>query len=209
MGEEQITYHVHEKLLRSTSPFFDAALSKSWQEGNQGRVRLPDDAVEVVNGYSQWLYSRKIDYQHTTDPSSIKDHDDDLPEYFTFAQLYIFGDKIGNIEFKNAVMDEWVNRVYEGIGDTAWYHSEMIINIVYKATTPGSPARKFMVDCYRREGAPDWVSLSTEHQNVEFLVDLTRALLQTQRKPGLPLRKWLKTAASEGWYHEETSNTIV
>lgn len=94
---------MHEDLLRSESDFFKAALSSSWEEGKQGQISLPENPVEVVEHYLQYLYCDKIRIVWSK-PSEALKKQDTLPEYITLALLYVFGEKIGDVKFKNAVV---------------------------------------------------------------------------------------------------------
>lgn len=54
------TYVVHEAIVRAESPFFEAALSKEWQESKERIVRLPKQYPEAFDVYIGWVYSGKI-----------------------------------------------------------------------------------------------------------------------------------------------------
>lgn len=56
VGPDRRIFYVHEKLLRTHSPFFVAALNKSWEEGAERRVTLPEAESAAFKGYAHWLY---------------------------------------------------------------------------------------------------------------------------------------------------------
>ena len=43
-------FHVHESLVRSRSLFFEAALGKSWKEGQDRAVTLPEVCMSCLRG---------------------------------------------------------------------------------------------------------------------------------------------------------------
>lgn len=133
-GEDGTTFNVHENLIRGRSQFFAAALSKSWLERKEGRIDLPEDDPEIVQLYLQFLYSSRLAIQWTEDTAGIQPHEN-LPEYYTLAHLYVFGEKVRDIAFKNAVMDCFIWRMNTKVNDgVKWSPVGEVVDIIYKGT---------------------------------------------------------------------------
>ena len=178
--EEKSIFYVHENLLRYYSPFFEAALSTSWREGTDGRIKLPDDEPDLLDAYIQFLYSGELLISSISTAASVKCNDEEVV-YFVLAQLYALGEKLMDTRFKNEV----IGRIFDHAYHTLKYSSSdkrrptaSVVDMIYKSTTAGSPARTLMVDIYFWKGEGDWVLGRPEDNNVEFLTDLTQLLLQ-------------------------------
>ncbi|KAK5126459.1 hypothetical protein LTR85_010695 [Meristemomyces frigidus] len=196
VGSDAAKLIVHEQTIRSRSDFFDAALDKCWKEAQDRRISLPDDKADIVQRYCQYLYSEKIYLTPTIFQKDVAKDTNLLPEYLVLAELYVFGEKIGDIPFKDAVIDAFLCRRSEPVEGVRYSPITSAVDILYEGTMPGSPARRLMVDRHVRLGASHWISDKSEDQNKEFLMDLARTMLQIPR----PL---MSTAnLDRGDYHE-------
>ena len=53
IGEEEVTYNIHEDLLVKASDFFDKALNSGFKEGHEKKVILPEaSAVSILRDHS-------------------------------------------------------------------------------------------------------------------------------------------------------------
>lgn len=128
--------------------------------------------------YLQHLYTDRL---LITKPNSIQRPTliDILVEYSTLARLYTFGEKIGDVTFKNTVLDSFVQKLNnETIDVRKYYCLSSTVDVFYEGTTTGSPARRLMVDMHASSGYPNWISGLAADINEEFLVDLSRNLLE-------------------------------
>ncbi|KAK5734334.1 hypothetical protein LTR17_008998 [Elasticomyces elasticus] len=181
VGTEAVPLRVHESLLRPHSAFFDAALNKCWKEGNEKIIRLPEEELRIVTKYVQFLYTSKIHIDKTKDwiprYSSAG-----IPEHLALAELYVFGERVQDVTFKNATMAAWVARVCEPVtGEKYDFPDNKAIDMIYEGTTSGSLARLFVVGLYVRFAAEHWIPELPEDNNKEFLVDLVRLTLKYRR----------------------------
>ena len=140
---------------------------------------MPEDDPSLFKIYVQWLYTDKI-FTKTNDKWGSLD-------YERLGHLYCLGEKLIDKQFQNRVIDALVTGTREEFpreegGITTRYPTKESVDAVYKGTPIGSPARRLMVDLHVRHGAQEWIANDTM-QNVEFLVDLTRALLGTRVFP--------------------------
>ena len=185
VGQDRTSFNIHEQLLRSRSSFFSAALNKCWREGRESRIELPEDSVDVVQRYFQFLYSGKVFVEWTLDSSKLQ-LNDNLPEFWSLAHLYVFGEKVQDAMFKNAVSDMFVKRIITPVGKGGWSPIAGVVDVIYKGTMPGSPARQLMVDCHYSKGGQHWIVDNPDANNKEFLMDLCRRLFLIRKNCNPP-----------------------
>lgn len=153
--------------MRQSSPFFRAALDKKWQEGVQGLIKLPDDSVEVVTAYLDWLYTKKLEFsQEGTAQGAFWEH---------LARLYVFGEKIQDDAFCDQVLQAIVLRADGDDNSTPTYAA---IGIFYGSTTENAPIRQFIVEYFATFAAKTWFAC---HLPAEFLRDLAMELVQRRQ----------------------------
>lgn len=178
VGSEPKLFFVHEDLLRSRSTFFSASLSPDWQVGAEGRVSLRDDSQATVNLYLQHLYTRKISTDWTADSEDIPENFV-LPEHMALAHAYVFGEKIGDIPLKDAVVDAFFKMINKRIQGRRIMPKREVVDVIFRGTTSCSPLRKLMVDIHLLSAAKeDWISPSPEDNSIHFIVDLTRGTIR-------------------------------
>ena len=137
VGEDKSKHiTVHKNLICEASPFFQNALANDWKEANEGIVSLPHDRVDVVHSYVRWIY-----YQKVITPSPQWDKKDDDPVQDFLAACYAFGDKVQDLDFKDAVIDASLQRTRN-----MKKLSGLMIKTIYEHTQEDSPARKLYVD---------------------------------------------------------------
>ena len=135
-------FSVHENLIRLSSPFFEAALSRDWKESQEKIVKLPGCNAHAFRIYVQWLYTgqlhTKLQFNHTSP-------NDGQWEWANLVKAYLLGDYLQDIDFKDTIMDamiDWANEATRECSD-APPHSSVE---VYQHTRDGSPLRKVTLD---------------------------------------------------------------
>lgn len=156
VGAEERKYHVHQGLLSSSSPYFAAAIKEEWVEGQKRRIPLLDDSAAAVDLYVQWLYGRRIFSRQSSE--KLKDGQEELG---VLIDGFVFGEKIQDGEFKDAVIDAITSSVSTiGKDDKYWYPSGEKADRVYKGTPAGSPLRRLLVDMHVHHGRRDSVVIT-------------------------------------------------
>lgn len=88
-------FTVHEELVRASSPFFEAALGRDWQEAAERIVNLPDDRPAIFQLYIQWLYSGQMFCQVQGDKAQqLGNGVQTNNECDCFEQSFILADKL-------------------------------------------------------------------------------------------------------------------
>lgn len=172
------------------------ALKKEWKEGQERTIPLPDDKADVVALYIQWVYGGKIFSRQPPSEAPSTGRELDL-----LVDCYIFGEKVQDDNFKDAVLDALLacidTKDEEG---SRWFPTGHSVQRAYEQTPQGSPLRKLLVDMYNQSGRSDWIK---EDNSVEFLADLAREMFDTRSRPlGTNLTDW--NADSCMYHHHST-----
>ena len=185
------TINVHRDVLCQTSEFFAKATKGEWCELREDpdTITLKGDDLEVVKAYVRWLYRQ--------DPPLPLLNSSVVNVYPFLAKAYVFGEKVIDTTFKDAVIDCIVARAVE----TKSFPTSQTMNIIYRGTLDGSPARRLMVDfcvdgAYVRPEYDAWVQ-SIRGFSKELLADVVVGMVQ--KRPSLNKNPW--TGASH-LYHE-------
>nr|POF17506.1 hypothetical protein CFP56_12920 [Quercus suber] len=175
VGAEEQKLLIHRDILCEHSAFFKAAASEQWKEGQTLLLTLPDDDSDVLDLYIHWIYQGKI-YSRT--PVDISGKESNESE--TLVRAFVFGEKIQDGHFKDAVIDALLASVSTPDKDGAcWYPTDETVNSAYADTPEGSPLRRLLLDMHIHHGTTTWVRASC---GADFLVDLTKELFSL-RKP--------------------------
>jgi hypothetical protein len=146
---------VHESVLRGSSDFFRAALEKQWQEGRERKIHLPEDRLEVVEAYVEWLYSQKVTSMSGKATSDIVENEMPM-EHEHIARLYVFGEKVQDDDFCDAALAMFLALIGRNFDGDHYLPSSGAILIIYNGTSDGSPIRKLLVHIWKTYGWKDW-----------------------------------------------------
>lgn len=159
---------------------------------------LPDDSPSTVNLYAQWLYSKSIPSRN----SPGQDYNDSIAEHSLLIKAFIFGEKIQDGHFKDALIDALIHAV-----DTPDQNGELLypeawmVECVYQGTPEGCPFRRLLVDMHVF-GESEWLN---DEKNVDFLRDLGKRLIDV-RKSTVHLDPTRPSASSCQYHHHGTDN---
>lgn len=178
VGVDRVEFTVHLKQLEK-SPFFRSAVKKDWLV--DGTIALPIDDPTVVHCYLHFLYSSAV-------PANF---------YEALAELYVFGEKIMDVDFKNAVIGAIIRETRKPETDGhCYFPTGDVVDILYAGTSSGSPARKLMVDLFFYHGSPSW--FDGHEYNGEFLNDVVMKRMEENLKIGGRSRAVLQEEYLEG-----------
>ena len=125
-GDDEKAWHLPEKLLKSQSTFFTAALVGSFAEGISKSITLPEDNPDIFKYFVEWLYVGG-DRFAAFDSSSL-------------VCLWILGDRLGCPVMQDDAMCDLIK--HHGY----FQISEVTLNRIYEGSAPGSKLRQFAVD---------------------------------------------------------------
>ena len=153
-------------------------MSPQWLEAGTRRITFSDDCPAVIRLYVQYVYTGKL----FTKPESGTLTSGSESEATLLAGLYVFGEKIIDVAFKNDVLAVFAHKATALAGDNV-FPTNAAVDIIYRGTPQQSPARRMMVDMHTWEGYGHWISDSLDETNKEFLSDLVRSLLRRRAMP--------------------------
>ena len=169
-------FHIHEVRLAESSPYFELAFEQLHEENLSDILELPEDDPIVFQLYAQYVYN----------PSSIAElklstetRHGLADTYVDLLQAYIYGEKVQNSDFQNAVM----NRILQCMRDmhkppnggtrslsSSEHIVKPLIELLYPSLPPESIGRGLAVETFI-------VLWSHSDRMQTFVPDLSRELL--------------------------------
>lgn len=152
-------------------------------------IRLPDDEVKVFTIYHMWLYFGYI-FTRSGDEGKNASSTSSIAEWELLFDSYIFGEKIQDSNFKDALMDAIINKM-----NTIQKFPHKVQK-VYQNTPQNSPARRLLVEaclCYNNEEL-----IRKAAGSAEYLQDVTLAFMNAK----ITKRDFTWPAEESCEYHE-------
>ena len=142
---ETIRLKVHRGVLCKSSKFFQNAVKPEWTHQEERVINLPEDLADTVISYVKWLYCDKLAISQVLPPDALtpeKKTEEKDKIYVLLAQAYIFGEKMMDVKYKNAVM-----KVIYGLTNAfSKSMGSQSVCILYDGTPSGSPLRRFIAE---------------------------------------------------------------
>lgn len=195
VGTNGTTYPIHQSLVCASSKFFRSAVKPEWtsSKADPRAVDLSEEVPGTFEIYVHWLYFKTLPTVRMEPKANI------ASEYKDLARCYVLGEKLIDIEFKNAVLDSFADAMADQLLKEHRFPGVQEINIIYKGTMEDSPARELLVDIWAHHSLESW-NILLELLPAEFILDLTKAFIT--------LRPSLKRYGIDRWkaciadYHE-------
>lgn len=198
-------------LICMQSAFFKAALKENtWKESATQTVELPDDNVEAFELYVHWLYARTIP-SSDLGPRGVPASDDQssdgddltcysmtlLQEYLLLINAYILGDKIGDVDFTDAVIDVLVD-----CANVTQHIPGAHVEYVYEHTPEESRLRQWILDEWTHRSFWSWSKMIDKYTNIDVIRDIAKTLLffRDSERDGHPEVAGVKT--NPCFYHQ-------
>jgi len=195
VGPEEQKMVVHSPQITAHSEFFAAALKKEWVEGQTRQIKLPEEEPDVMAYYIEHIYFGKLptDIYTTVSPGLEKEQG-----YKILAQMYVLAERLLDSKCRNRILKEILRlRDLKCKTGVPWNPTCVPINIIYQGTTPGSPARRLLVDIHANGARDDWYPKDVRMDPV-FLMDLVRRFLYAfERNEMLPSNNRIIIAAGD------------
>ena len=164
IGPEEKVFNFHKKLLCDTSTYFSAALTGNFKEGQDQKIDMIEEDVEVFRHFHYWVYTGLV-IPGLREPRDIA--------WSVLASLYIFAEARGIPKLQNTAMDLLIRKQ---VLVNATPRQE--IHRLYEYTSEKSPVRKWLVDSVAKHGSADWLRKDQPRFPNEFFFDLAVALMQ-------------------------------
>ena len=195
VGSQERKMIVHSPQITAHSEFFAASLKKEWIEGQARDIKLPEEEPEIMAYDIEFVYFSKLptDIYTTTSPGLEKEFG-----YKLLAELYVLAERMLDSKCRNRVLQEILRlRDLKCKTNVKWNPTCVPINIIYQGTTPGSPARRLLVDIHVSDAREDWYPEDV-HVDPVFLMDLVRRFLGCfKTSEGLPKNNRFDIAAED------------
>ncbi|KAI4933931.1 uncharacterized protein J4E92_003601 [Alternaria infectoria] len=180
--------NVHRGVLCKSSGFFQKAMKPEWTKlGEEKTVDLPDDLASTVSDYIVWLYQGSIaikPFLPSTEPIEERARKAEKV-YLLLAEAYVFGQKILDSGYKNAV----VKAIFSAQMFSGWNMGPNCVTTIYEGTPPESPARRLFADKLAHSAYDDsangfgWMQCIDGYPQ-EALTDAMKALLRVRKAVG-------------------------
>ena len=193
VANEKATFHVHKSFICYHSPFFSAAFTGNFVEGETQTMDYKHTSSEAFGLFVHWLYTQKMDdtflrdfYKaFLADAISPAEHDKKFHERHHssnatvcghIADLWILAEKILAPKLQNLAMDALEELRFHCIDRLPATRCEYI----YQHTRKGSPLRRFMVDWVMRK-----LAMTPEADAEKFPLEMHVELFNACRINGL------------------------
>jgi len=170
VGDAKATFRIHRKLICDASAMFRSAFlgNGTFTETEDQSMTLPEDDVETVARFVQWLYGQDYELAPNTDvPNTAK-------RYMQLAELYVFADKYDIMRLHHQIIDKLFEMKARAISPPQL----PLVMFVYQNTTAGASFRKLLVAYHVFHINMDWY-LEDHSKNLtampEFSADLALA----------------------------------
>ena len=174
-GNAKKVWHLPEKLLKSKSTFFTAALEGGFAEGLSKIVTLPEEDPDLFENYIEWLY---VGFNESTEWDGE-----------TLVDQWTLGDRLGCAVMQDDVMCKLIK-----------YYDDLVIDLdtlqkIYEVSAAGSKIRQFVIDlCLHdiRQVSSDLTVVQSIYEqflekNEDFAQELGKAtILLADREPNDP-----------------------
>lgn len=196
VGSKKKKLLVHAHRLTNSSEFFKAALKKEWKEGQTHVVKLPEENVVNTTRYLEFIYEGRLCSSDIKDYEGLKAADC----YVALCQMYTFGERVCDVSLRNSTINELIRLISLRADDRSyWAPNWYTAAEVYRATTVGSPIRRFLVDVLVTYSNPDWLDAEHEDERTELLVDTLKEFTKKARDYQNPVDFRLKTLKAEDY----------
>lgn len=147
-SKSQETFYLRKEVLTRSSRFFNNATKWEWLGNGPGipTIDLTDVRADVVAAYLDWLCNNKQERPKFTKMATVDCKAS--TEGIALALLYVFGERIMDVKFKNAIMSRLTNRLSEKKRNGRYkFPTSKAATIIWEGTLKKSPAHEFVVKC--------------------------------------------------------------
>jgi hypothetical protein len=177
----------HESFLTSRSDFFRRAMNGSWAESESRVVKLPEDDPKVFAIYVSLIYTGQLttmlkskEELATLDTATFRAIVQ--AEYATLLQMYILGDKLQDLQAKNATVAAVLELIDMKSAENRWFVPMVeLVNMSYERTPAGSPIRRLMTDLWSSNSVRE-ILQNASKMHEDFRIDLAKCLSEIRPK---------------------------
>ena len=174
IGPDQQELMAYGHRLARTSQFFTTELQKELPEGETRTIHLPEEQVDTVLRYLDFVCEEGLPTKYTTTYDALDAYEDAYSHLF---ELYTLGERVLDAEVQRAVVTEtlWLSSLESSDGER-WLPDDRAISVIHQGTPVDSPARRMLVDLQVSYGLAH--SLESDTCDPTYLGDVARAFNQ-------------------------------
>lgn len=174
IGDPPTHFEVNEHVLKRSSKYFQSALKEEvWVEGQERTITIDDIDSRFFNIYIAWLHSNRI----FTTRTKAQDADSHSKQV-ALVECYILGDRLLDIDFKDAITDAMLQQSLQNIEDNPRggnrYPTTACVCLLYENTTEHDRARQLYADIFAKARDPE---LLNDGDPPAFLCSVAVAIL--------------------------------
>ena len=186
MGEAKDTLQVHVDKICEASSFFRSAFTSRFKESMEKPIHLPEDNIDTVDSFVQWLYT-----SHYELPAYGDFEEEGGSLWWQPMRLLIFSDKYDVPELRKLIF----RLMLSCIKDEVKTRVDCILEWVYLNTCRGSGTRRLLIDWYASRDLEEKLESPDVEDFLirvpEFTMDLLIAMdkILAARKQSYPIEK--------------------
>lgn len=162
---------VHKDIICAKSKFFVAACSKSWLEGQEKQVKLPEVDASLFQSYLTWIYCGQLNITCFSNEDINKLSCQSSRTVAKYLELCFLGDVLDDVHLRNKVLQTLV------LGADNMLHVQTVQR-VWEKTPNNSPVRRMMVDRATLRGQRTHLLENLNKFPEDFVQQVTAALLK-------------------------------
>lgn len=189
------TFFVHDKVLRGTSTFLDAAMKETWREGRTRQISLPEEDPDAFYRYIHYTYFDELPRPEVGVPFEA--------DFLELAKSYTLGERMMDERYQNRINDRFLELVYsfqcDQVAKPRFPPTFDAINEIYSGTAPASPLRRLLADLFAAyiDKSTDLTTSGTDAPaHADFVLDLVRAMAPDVSSPAIGKRLEHQTSSS-------------
>lgn len=169
---------VHKMAICAKSPFFQAACSREWKEGQDRLIRLPEFEPDCFLVYIHRIYTSVLDMTLLPEPSGTRF----APAYVNLAKVWMLANYLQDDEMCNGVTDRLLTKLD---GHPKHFIVMETLEFVGTHTSPESGIRRLFKDVMvarAREGRVQ--ELSVKGLPLEIMAEMAKKFARGERREG-------------------------
>jgi hypothetical protein len=172
VSPEEKRFIIHQEEICDKSKFFKAACSKSWIEGQERLIRLSEVKAEVIQCYSNWIYSGTVPAIRITPTSKTTEISS---EHNLFVSFYVVGDSLEDVQLRNLATQRFCKslKVGDKLPDNDVYAA------IWSSTPHGSRLRKQLVNIVVAKSSRNSFAKDLAGKPAEFVQGVAIAAMQS------------------------------
>ncbi|KAF2163134.1 hypothetical protein M409DRAFT_26579 [Zasmidium cellare ATCC 36951] len=191
VGPEEDKFIVHKSTACDNSPFFKAACSQHWVEGQDKVVRLPDTTAKLFETFLHWAYTKDLKMEGVDDSTTA-----DQPRTYDLGSVWGLANYLQTPALRNKVIDRLLQK-FDAMPHTAVPRSAL--NHIWDLSPPDATIRRLLIDLHLTRMSRQMFEAFEDEWPQDLILAAARLHFASEEK-----RKMLRSPCFEerACYHE-------